>query len=59
VYASPNEENYEQINQQRYNLLGEQLSIYKEDQICWSIWLYKDVGFQGIREMLTTEQRAC
>ncbi|KAK3626951.1 endo-1,4-beta-glucanase [Elasticomyces elasticus] len=48
VYASPGEENYEQINQQRYNLLGEQLSIYKQDQIHWSIWLYKDIGFQGM-----------
>lgn len=48
VYASPNEENYERVNQQRYNLLGKQLSIYKEDKIHWSIWLYKDIGFQGM-----------
>jgi hypothetical protein len=48
VYASPDEEGYERINQQRYNLLGKQLSIYKEDQIHWSIWLYKDIGFQGM-----------
>ncbi|KAK4554312.1 endo-1,4-beta-glucanase [Recurvomyces mirabilis] len=48
VYVSPGEDNYETINQQRYNLLGEQLSIYKQDQIHWSIWLYKDIGFQGM-----------
>lgn len=48
MYASPNEENHEKINQQRYNLLGKQLSIYKKDQIHWSIWLYKDIGFQGM-----------
>jgi len=47
VYASPDQADHEQINQQRYNLLGEQLSIYKQDQIHWSIWLYKDIGFQG------------
>lgn len=47
VYAAPGEKDYEQINQERSNLLGKQLSIYKEDQICWSIWLYKDIGFQG------------
>ncbi|GAB7323952.1 hypothetical protein MBLNU13_g07367t2 [Cladosporium sp. NU13] len=48
VYASPDEEGYERTNQQRYDLLGKQLSIYKEDQIHWSIWLYKDIGFQGM-----------
>ena len=48
VYASPNEEDHDRINSQRYNLLGKQLSIYKADQIHWSIWLYKDIGFQGM-----------
>lgn len=48
VYASPNEANYQTINDQRYNLLGQQLSIYKKDEISWSIWLYKDIGFQGM-----------
>jgi hypothetical protein len=48
VYASPGEENYEHTNEKRYNLLGKQLSIYKEDQIHWSIWLYKDIGSQGM-----------
>jgi hypothetical protein len=48
VYASPEEANNETINSQRYNLLGQQLSIYKKDEISWSIWLYKDIGFQGM-----------
>lgn len=48
VYASPDEPNHEQTNQQRYNLLGQQLKIYKQDHISWSIWLYKDIGFQGM-----------
>lgn len=48
VYAGPEQENYEEINRQRYNLLGQQLSIYKADRISWSIWLYKDIGFQGM-----------
>lgn len=47
VYASDDEENHERINKQRYDLLGQQLSIYKQDNISWSIWLYKDIGFQG------------
>lgn len=38
----------EHINQQRYNLLGEQLKIYDKAKISWSIWLYKDVGLQGM-----------
>ncbi|ETN38863.1 uncharacterized protein HMPREF1541_06904 [Cyphellophora europaea CBS 101466] len=38
----------EDINQDRYNLLGEQLKIYDEHQIPWHIWLYKDVGLQGM-----------
>ena len=30
VYASSDDPNHEKINQQRYDLLGEQLSIYKQ-----------------------------
>jgi hypothetical protein len=36
------------IDTQRYNLLGEQLRIYDKYQISWSIWLYKDIGLQGM-----------
>lgn len=28
-------------------ILIQGLSIYKKDQTSWSIWLYKDIGFQG------------
>lgn len=49
VYANPKyEPEAEQINQDRYNLLGEQMRIYDEAQIPWSIWLYKDIGLQGM-----------
>lgn len=48
VYASPSEIDAETINQERYNLLGEQLRIYDKYNIHWSIWLYKDIGLQGM-----------
>ncbi len=35
-------------NRQRYSLLGEQLRIYDKYEISWSIWLYKDIGLQGM-----------
>ncbi|OBT53479.1 hypothetical protein VE04_05904 [Pseudogymnoascus sp. 24MN13] len=37
-----------QINEQRYNMLAEQLNIYDKHAIPWSIWLYKDIGLQGM-----------
>ena len=49
VYANPKlDEDAESINNERYNLLGQQLSIYDKYQIHWSIWLYKDIGVQGM-----------
>ncbi|KAK2756814.1 transcriptional regulator swi6 [Arachnomyces sp. PD_36] len=49
VYADPRQEtDAATINQERYNLLGEQLRIYDKYQIHWSIWLYKDIGLQGM-----------
>ncbi|KAK3387831.1 glycoside hydrolase superfamily [Podospora didyma] len=48
VYASQEDLDHETINRQRYALLGQQLTIYKADKISWSIWLYKDIGFQGM-----------
>ncbi|KAK0634552.1 glycoside hydrolase superfamily [Bombardia bombarda] len=48
VYANKEDDDYEKTNEQRYNLLGQQLSIYKKDKISWSIWLYKDIDFQGM-----------
>jgi len=49
VYSDPNiDSDAEEVNQHRYNLLGEQLSIYDKYKISWSIWLYKDIGVQGM-----------
>jgi len=49
VYANPLlDDNAEEINAERYNLLGAQLEIYDKYQIPWSIWLYKDIGVQGM-----------
>lgn len=49
VYAQAKwDEDAEEINRERYTLLGEQLRIYDQHQIPWSIWLYKDVGLQGM-----------
>ncbi|KAH9840771.1 glycoside hydrolase [Rhodofomes roseus] len=38
----------DQINEERYHVLKDQLSIYNKDRLSWSIWLYKDIGFQGM-----------
>ncbi|KAH7329464.1 glucan 1,3-beta-glucosidase [Stachybotrys elegans] len=36
-------------NKKRFALLQEQLKIYREfDDVSWSIWLYKDIGYQGM-----------
>jgi aryl-phospho-beta-D-glucosidase BglC (GH1 family) len=36
------------INASRIQLLKDQLDVYDEDGIPWTIWLYKDIGYQGI-----------
>ncbi|KAI5803494.1 glycoside hydrolase superfamily [Peziza echinospora] len=38
----------EATNTSRILLLRDQLEIYDEEKIPWSIWLYKDIGFQGM-----------
>jgi len=49
VYADPRfEAEATSINQGRLNLLGEQLRLYQEHEVPWSIWIYKDIGFQGM-----------
>lgn len=49
VYADPRyDADANTINQERYNLLGEQLRLYDKYGIHWSIWLYKDIGVQGM-----------
>jgi hypothetical protein len=37
----------DEINKSRYLLLKDQLDVYDQAEISWSIWLYKDIGFQG------------
>lgn len=47
VYDSEGPE-MEAINHERYGMLRDQLSLYKAKKIVgWSIWTYKDIGFQG------------
>lgn len=41
VYASPDDDDWEKTNAERYNLLKDQLNIYQEAGSSWSIWLYK------------------
>ena len=48
VYANDSEADHEKINKSRYGVLECQLDIYAKDQASWSIWLYKDIGFQGM-----------
>lgn len=49
VYANPSlDQNAEEVNAARYNVLGAQLSLYDKYKIHWSIWLYKDIGIQGM-----------
>ncbi|KZV64525.1 glycoside hydrolase family 5 protein [Peniophora sp. CONT] len=36
------------INEERLTVLKDQLDIYNKDRLSWSIWLYKDIGFQGM-----------
>jgi hypothetical protein len=50
VYATADSEgpDWEKINDGRYGALEEQLKVYDEDKISWTIWLYKDIGVQGI-----------
>ncbi|KAF7986708.1 hypothetical protein HWV62_20240 [Athelia sp. TMB] len=37
-----------EINEARYHVLKDQLAIYNKDRLSWAIWLYKDIGFQGM-----------
>ncbi|KAJ3979474.1 glycoside hydrolase superfamily [Lentinula detonsa] len=41
-------EETDDINRRRYMVLRDQLEIYRKDSLSWSIWLYKDIGFQGM-----------
>jgi hypothetical protein len=50
VYQDPRSDpDADVTNMKRFALLKEQLQIYREaDNISWSIWLYKDIGYQGM-----------
>lgn len=48
VYADSQDSDADSINEDRYNLLGQQLKLYDKYKIGWSIWLYKDIGIQGM-----------
>jgi len=48
VYAAEGDPDWETVNQERINLLEDQLKIYAKNRISWSLWLYKDIGFQGM-----------
>jgi hypothetical protein len=36
------------VNRSRYDVLAAQLRLYDRYKIHWSIWLYKDIGLQGM-----------
>lgn len=50
VYSNPTLEpdTHAETNTARINLLSAQLDLYAKHQIHWSIWLYKDIGLQGM-----------
>ena len=49
VYANPAfSADAEEINQKRYALLDQQLAIYDKYHIHFTIWLFKDIGLQGM-----------
>ncbi|KAA8913590.1 putative glucanase [Sphaerosporella brunnea] len=48
VYQPHNAPDETEINEERINLLSQQLKIYDKYKISWSIWLYKDIGIQGM-----------
>jgi hypothetical protein len=48
VYAADGSEGAEEINKARYHLLRDQMEIYEKHHASFSIWLFKDVGLQGM-----------
>jgi hypothetical protein len=40
--------NGKRINNRRYAALAEQMAVYNQDRISWTILLYKDIGIQGM-----------
>ncbi|KAG7532036.1 hypothetical protein FFLO_03911 [Filobasidium floriforme] len=49
VYADKSDgPDFEQTNEVRFRVLEDQLQLYDETASSWSIWLWKDIGFQGM-----------
>ncbi|WVF65296.1 hypothetical protein IAT40_000020 [Kwoniella sp. CBS 6097] len=50
VYQNANDgiPDWEKINDTRFEVLKLQLGIFGDAGASWSIWLYKDIGFQGM-----------
>ncbi|KAE8371876.1 glycoside hydrolase [Aspergillus bertholletiae] len=48
VYPKPSEVDADATNRARLAMLTEQLKIYRESNVSWNIWLYKDIGYQGM-----------
>lgn len=49
VYADADDTpDWQEVNKDRYHLVKDQLQLYEDAGISWSIWLYKDIGFQGM-----------
>jgi endoglucanase len=38
----------EEVDSQRRQILADQLDIYRDRQVGWAIWVYKDMGRQGL-----------
>ncbi|KAH7353485.1 glycoside hydrolase superfamily [Plectosphaerella cucumerina] len=39
---------FEEHNDERYNMLDKQMAIYTSESIAWSIWCYKDINVMGL-----------
>ncbi|KAL4886495.1 putative cellulase [Aspergillus karnatakaensis] len=51
VYQDPRRDGVESASREngcRIALLEEQLKLYRAEGVSWSIWLYKDIGYQGM-----------
>ena len=46
-------------DEQRYQVLSDQLDIYDRHGAGWSIWTYKDVGLHGPRRRGAGQRRTC
>jgi len=47
VYSSPTEPNWKETNSTRLKVVKTQLENYTRIQCGWSLWTWKDIGYQG------------